>query len=255
MKLIAINGITKSGKTTVCEAIISGLAELGYSVGSVKEIHFETFQIDGEPLSNTNRHRKAGSTLVTARGMFETDILYPSMLSMKDILRHYDHDFVILEGVTDLNVPRIITAHSEEEVRERWDGRVVGVSGVLANDGRTSFNDVPVINAITEKEKLVQFVLKNARNPMPNIDPKCCSACGYTCGELTSRIIKGLSTQDECVLKNPEISLSIDGQNIEMVPFVKSMLENAVLAVAKELDGFTKNGDIHITIKRCGREE
>ena len=36
------------------------------------------------------------------------------MLPIFDILKHYDHDYVILEGVTDCNVPRIITAHKEQ---------------------------------------------------------------------------------------------------------------------------------------------
>ena len=97
MKAIAVNGITKSGKTTVCETIIKGLRQRGYAVGSVKEIHFESFAIDPDPNTNTNRHRAAGSQLVTARGMYETDILYQSMLSMEEILRHYNHDYVILE--------------------------------------------------------------------------------------------------------------------------------------------------------------
>ncbi len=253
MKVIAVNGITKSGKTTVCETIISGLTKLGYSVGSVKEIHFELFKIDPVETSNTNRHKDAGSKLVTARGMFETDILYQEMLPIEDILKHYDHDFVILEGVTDLNVPRIITAHCEEEVLERLDERVVGISGVLANDGRKSFADYPVIHALEEPEKLVQFVMQHAISPMPNMDPKCCGECGYTCREMTGRILKKQSKIEDCVLKNPSIELKIGGHNIEMVPFVENILKNAVLSVAKELNGYTSDGDIEITFKRGGK--
>ena len=55
MKVIAINGITKTGKTTACEVIIDGLRKRGYSVGSVKEIHFEKFKIDPDNSNNTNR--------------------------------------------------------------------------------------------------------------------------------------------------------------------------------------------------------
>jgi len=40
MKAVAVNGLSRSGKTTVCEALISGLRRRGYKVGSVKEIHF-----------------------------------------------------------------------------------------------------------------------------------------------------------------------------------------------------------------------
>ena len=74
MKAIAVNGRSKSGKTTVCETIIKGLRQRGYTVGSVKEIHFEAFSIDPDPRTNTNRHRSEGYQLVTARGLGETDI-------------------------------------------------------------------------------------------------------------------------------------------------------------------------------------
>ena len=148
MKAIAVNGITMSGKTTVCETIIKGLRKRGYSVGSVKEIHYEDFKIDPDPNSNTNRHRAAGSQLVAARGMYETDIMYPSKLSIDEVLKRYDHDFVILEGVADCNVPRIITAHEEQEIEERKDERVVLVSGVIANSGVAQVHGLPAINAM-----------------------------------------------------------------------------------------------------------
>ena len=109
----------------------------------MKEIHFEQFAIDPVPTSNTNRHKAAGSQLVTARGLSETDVLYQSMLPILEILEHYDHDYVILEGVTDCNVPRILTAHNEQELIERIDCRAVCVSGVFANDHTGSFQSPP----------------------------------------------------------------------------------------------------------------
>ncbi len=249
MKVIAINGITKSGKTTVCEVIISKLTELGYSVGSVKEIHFEEFKIDPLETTNTNRHKNAGSKLVTARGMYETDILYQSMLSMPEILRHYDHDFVILEGVTDVNAPRIITAHTEEEVEERMDARVVAVSGVLANDGRSEFEGLPVVNALTQPEKLVQLVLKHAYEPLPDVDEKCCTACGHTCRELAGMVASGKLPREMCVQVGSNISLKINGKDIDMVPFVRKMLENTLMGVVGELNGFSDGCDVEVSFR------
>ncbi|MCL0076168.1 molybdopterin-guanine dinucleotide biosynthesis protein MobB, partial [Dehalococcoidia bacterium] len=103
MKAFSVIGITQSGKTTTIENIIRGLKKRRYSVGSVKEIHFEEFAIDQEG-TNTYRHRVAGSELVTARGYYETDILFPEQLSMEQILRFYEQDYIVLEGVTDCNV-------------------------------------------------------------------------------------------------------------------------------------------------------
>ena len=41
MKVFSVIGISKSGKTTTIENIIKELRKRNYSVGSVKEIHFE----------------------------------------------------------------------------------------------------------------------------------------------------------------------------------------------------------------------
>ncbi len=249
MKAIAVNGITLSGKTTVCETIIHGLRKRGYTVGSVKEIHFEAFQIDADPSSNTHRHREAGAQLVTARGISETDILYQSKLPIEEILKHYDHDYVILEGVTDCNVPRILTAHKTQEIEERIDCRAVLVSGVIANSSVTEVHGLPVIHALNDADALVDFVIEHAYEPLPSFDPKCCSACGHTCRELAGMIAHKTAKREDCVLSSMEIELKIDGRQIDMVSFVQKLLKNAVLGVVSELAGFSKNSDIEVKFK------
>lgn len=67
MRIFSVSGISKSGKTTTIEEIIKELRRRRYTVGSIKDIHFEAFAIDG-PSTNTARHRRAGSELVTAWG-------------------------------------------------------------------------------------------------------------------------------------------------------------------------------------------
>jgi len=76
-----------TGKTTTIENVINELKKRRYSVGSVKEIHYEDFAIDKEG-TNTYRHSQAGAELVTARGYNETDILYKERLSLQKILRN-----------------------------------------------------------------------------------------------------------------------------------------------------------------------
>ncbi|MDD3350652.1 MAG: molybdopterin-guanine dinucleotide biosynthesis protein MobB, partial [Eubacteriales bacterium] len=76
MKVFSIFGISKTGKTASVEAVISELCKRGYSVGSVKDIHFEEFSAD-HPGTDTFRHKSAGAQMVTARGLHETDVFYP----------------------------------------------------------------------------------------------------------------------------------------------------------------------------------
>ncbi|NLL43030.1 MAG: molybdopterin-guanine dinucleotide biosynthesis protein B [Firmicutes bacterium] len=163
MKVIAVIGTSNSGKTTVCEVIIRGLRERGFSVGSVKEIHSPDFALDPDPAEDTGRHRASGSQLITARAFQETDVLYQDKLSVEKILAHYDQDFVILEGVADYKGPRIITAHSIEEVQERLDEKVIALSGVLANSGQEKLFGLPVFNAMKDPKALVDFVEVHAR--------------------------------------------------------------------------------------------
>jgi len=213
MKVFSVVGITESGKTTTIENIIKELRKRGYSVGSVKEIHFEQFAIDTEG-SNTYRHKEAGSQLVTARGYYETDILFQEKLKVDEILKFYDHDFVILEGIADANVPKIITAHNEKEVLERLDDMVFAISGRLSNT-LDEFENLPVINTMDNVERLVDLIEEKVLDRLPS---------------------------------KPKVQLKIDGKDIDMVPFVENILSNAVLGVVKELEGYEEGKEIMVRI-------
>ena len=197
MKVLSVYGYTQSGKTTVVEAIIKGLRAKRYSVGSIKEIHFEEFVID-TPGTNTYRHREAGSQLVSARGMKETDILYNEMLKLTDILKHYDHEYVICEGVTDYNLPKILTAKSIEEIEERWESGIFAISGVIA-ETISEYKGLPVINVLKEPEKLISLVEEKVFDLLPDVPIECCSACGYDCRTFTEKILNGEAKREDCV--------------------------------------------------------
>lgn len=160
MKIISVIGITLSGKTTTIENIIKELRKRKYTVGSVKEIHFESFTMEIEG-SNTDRHSKAGAELVTARGMYETDILFPEKLNINKILGFYSQDFVILEGVSDTIAPKILAAHDVEGIEDRLDNSVFAISGKISSNLR-EYKGLPVINSITSIEELVDLIEEKA---------------------------------------------------------------------------------------------
>ncbi len=160
MKIISIVGISLSGKTTTIENIIKELKRRNYTVGSVKEIHFESFTMEVEG-SNTDRHKKAGSELVTARGMYETDILFPEKLDINKILSFYNQDYVILEGVSDSIAPKIIAAHDIEGVEDRLDELVFAISGRISST-LSEYKGLPVINSMTSIGELVNLIEEKA---------------------------------------------------------------------------------------------
>ncbi|MDY6827286.1 MAG: molybdopterin-guanine dinucleotide biosynthesis protein MobB [Bacillota bacterium] len=246
MKVLSIIGITKSGKTTVVEKVIGELHRRRYTVASVKDIHFEDFAIDIEG-SNSYRHSRAGSELVTARGLYETDILFPHQLSIDEILRFYNQDYVLLEGVEDYNAPKIITAHNTSEVDERLDDSVFAISGLLA-DKMKSYRGLPVINVLTETEELVDQIIAKVPELLPDFPPACCSKCGMSCRELLAAILRGEKSRSDCVLEKSNVKLEINGQEIPIVPFVQKVLRMTMTGVVSTLDGYEENADIRISI-------
>lgn len=248
MKTFSVIGITQSGKTTTIENIIKELKKRRYTVGSVKDIHYEKFAMDLEG-TNTHRHRVAGSELVTARGHYETDVLYPKRLSVDAILRFYSQDYVVLEGVFDTNAPKIITAHTTEEIDERLDGTVFAISGRIA-DTLESYKGIPVIHPMNDIEKLVDLIENKVYEKLPEFPEECCEVCGYSCRELGIEILKGKAKRDDCIIghENENIKLFIDNQEISMVPFVQKILYNAVMGVVKELEGYKKDSNIMVKV-------
>ena len=154
--MFSIFGTSKTGKTSSVEAVICELRKRNYSVGSVKDIHYEGFAVD-TPGSDTYRHRCAGAEIVTARGLLETDVLYPGRLPLVQILGWYDQDYVVLEGTNEFSGPGIISAKDAEDIDRRMRGTVFAITGRISGE-RTEYKGLPVINALTDAARLVDLI-------------------------------------------------------------------------------------------------
>ncbi|MCL2678472.1 MAG: molybdopterin-guanine dinucleotide biosynthesis protein B [Clostridiales bacterium] len=160
MRVIGFIGYSKTGKTTSILSVIKELRARGYSVGTVKDIKHGNFMLDTGG-KNSYRHREAGAVPVTARGDGETGILFPGRLPAELILRHYQNDFVLLEGIRDFPVPQILTGTTEQQLEERVNGRVFAVCGRIANELQ-NWRGLPVINAAQNAAPLVDLILQKA---------------------------------------------------------------------------------------------
>ena len=246
MRAFSVIGITKTGKTTTIENIIRELKKRNYSVGSIKEIHFDSFAID-IPGTNTDRHRQAGSELVTARGYHETDIMFPSKLPIEEILRYHDQDYVIMEGVRDYNIPKIACADKEDELEKIFDRSVFAVSGKIGAR-LDEFKDTPAIDPVSEAERLVDLIEEKVFDVLPDFPTACCGECGFDCRELCCRILEGKSERQDCIISDSNVKLTIDGREINMVPFVQDILKGTLEGVIKNLEGYRKGKTIKIKI-------
>lgn len=217
MKVVSVIGITDSGKTTTIENIIKELRLRNYTVGTVKEIHFHNFKMDVEG-TNTDRHKKAGSQLVTARGENETDILFQEKLSLAKILSFYNHDYVILEGVREISIPKILTAHNINGIEDRLDETVFAISGRISSE-LDMYKNIPSINGITNIQKLVDLIEKNA------ID----------------------FFQDK---KEAGYKVLIGGKEVNISPELQELLCHTMQVMTKELGLHIENEDTDICIRK-----
>ena len=156
MKVFCVFGVSKSGKTTTIEKIIKELKKRGHGVASIKDIHSEEFSMD-TPGTNTWRHMQAGSEMVVGRGMAETAVIINRRLEISELLKWFDHDFVVIEGGNSENFPKILTAGDIEEAIEKIDESVFAISGVVSEQN-IELCGRPVINALTNVEKLVDII-------------------------------------------------------------------------------------------------
>ena len=164
MKVVNIQGRKKTGKTTTVTNIISELVRRGYSVGSVKGIHIDGFTMDSDS-ADTGKHKKAGADPVTARCHDETNIMFGRRMNLREILRHYDNDWVVIESHVDLNCPNVVTGLTGEypgegrdkSLAEQVNDLTVACSGVVANE-LDEFRGVPVVNSLTDIARLVDLI-------------------------------------------------------------------------------------------------
>ena len=245
MKIFSVVGYSKSGKTATIEMVIGELKKRGYKVGSVKEIHNEDFAIDS-PDSNTSRHRRAGSELVTARGLSETDIMYPAKLDARKIFSFYDgFDYVVCEGVRDYPIPVIMTSSSIEDLEPKWSDLVFCVSGRIA-DEIDEYKGLPAISAMTDVAALTDLIEEKVFSVLPNAPH--CGACGReNCYATAAAIVRGEATRDECK-GNHSVSLVIGGKSVDMQPFVEMLLRSTVMGFVSELRGYEKDAEVSIII-------
>lgn len=221
MRVVMIKGFSKTGKTTTVTSLVSELKKRGYTVGTVKDIHFEGYRAD-TPGTDTFKHREAGAGRVTALGPVDTAVIVDRHVEIDEILKYYKEDFVILEGDCGVKCPTIITGRTTDDIDKRMCPEAIAVSGIIAGniEGETSrvmteYAGLPVINGILEVERMADLIEK-----------------------VTAKAVEDM-----------DVELSIGGEDVWMVPFVKETIKNVVVGAVKALDGFEEGKEIVIKIK------
>ena len=250
MKAIGIIGYHHTGKTTAACALISALKRRGYTVSSIKDIHDERFYAD-KAGSNSDKHAKAGSSFVLAKGLHDSALIFPENIDYSQALKYFNTDFLVIEGMKNAPVPKIVCAETEAQLDELLDETAIGISGPIA-DRLRSYRDLPVFCLQQQLDEFVSLCVEKAFPALPDVDPDCCSACGKTCYELACAIIQGKATRVDCILDSQEkLELRVNGKPIRIVPFVQNLLRDSILSFVKNLKDIDPDGtiDIHISAR------
>lgn len=213
MRIAMVKGFSKTGKTTTVSALVGELRRRGYSVGTVKDIHYEGFRAD-TPGTDTFKHMESGACRVTAMGPADTAVMTDRPMDIDEVLKYYKEDFVILEGDCGISCPAVITGRTYEDIDKRMCSEAVAISGIIAGEA-DSYRGLPAIDARKEVERLADIIEE-----------------------------KTIENRDD-----RDVELTIDGNDIWMVPFVKETIRNVVTGAVKALDGYEEGKEIVIKIK------
>jgi len=251
MKALAVIGYHHTGKTTAVTAIVRYLSGLGYKVATIKDIHSEKFRADS-PGKNSALHIEAGSIQTVARGLYDTAVVYPYPLPLHDIVPKIEADFLIIEGMKDAPMPKIVCAKEPAELDELVDDCTIGISGKIS-DGTYSHPRLPVLSAIRAEKDLGELVLQKSFEILPIPEPDCCSRCGGTCFQMAADIVQGRRNRADCVLdQKNSLSLKVGGKEVTIVPFVQDILQDCILAIVNNLRDIEAGKEIEIRIHHEG---
>ena len=175
MKVFSVAGFHHTGKTTLVVELIKELRRRGFSVTSIKDIHNENFTMEKEG-SNSWKHAQASGNTVIARGISETYQIWNRQLSLNEMLSHLKSDYVVVEGMKSVALPRIICAKDDEQLKELVDGTVFAISGRYA-DKHGKYKDIKIFKSKDQIKELTDLIIEKVFPVLPLPKLECCGEC------------------------------------------------------------------------------
>ena len=248
MKVVQVVGYHNTGKTTVVKELVKRLKMGNSKVATIKHIHEKNFELDKQN-SNSYVHKKAGADLIVISAENETDFLYNKPKELLEIACKISADWLIVEGFNQFPLPNIVCGKTEQEVDDFFNKRTLFVSGIISKT-KQSYRNLPVLNSMVpdQADQISKLVLKKVFPMLPYVEDKCCNLCGLTCSKMVEAIVQGDKKYEDCLIRQTNVHLKIGGREIQIVPFVQQILENNILALVRELDGWEKGKTIEVKI-------
>lgn len=168
MKVVAIVGSKKSGKTTTIEVLTRELTRKGYKIATVKHIPERNFTIDTKG-KDTWRFAKAGAKTIISVASDEIatiEKIHEDKFSLEEIFRKCKgNDIVLLEGFKEIiskkkSVQKVVVVKSEQEALEA----LRSFKPILAFTGPYSTENlklrIPYVNVLENPEEIGEIIEK-----------------------------------------------------------------------------------------------
>ena len=248
MKVFSVIGLHRSGKTTAVENLIGYIKNKGFSVSSIKDIHQDDFTME-KPGSNSQRHLMASNSYVFARGQKETYLIWNRQLRLKEMMSHIQTEWLVIEGMKEEALPKIIATKNKQDLEQLLDDTVFAITGPYSEE-ISEYKGIPVINAISDIEKLGDLTLQKVFDVLPFANEGFCGHCGFSCRQMTSMILKGEKNRECCGLKkSSKISIKFNGEEVPVNEWVEKLSIDLIVALCKNLKGYKDGDEIEVGIQ------
>lgn len=233
MKGVQILGFKKTGKTTLCSALLGRIREQGLMPCALKFTHNPSLDKENTDTDQFMQHCQTVGAMTGG----ESAVFWNSPRSLPDMLPLLSGDVLVLEGGREHALaPRVLVLNDPADA-DRLSDR----SLVLAVYGKVP---VPGLPHVTTIDELLGLVLERGF-VLPGLN---CGACGRDgCGGLAADILAGRAELGDCVTRSGFISVRIGGVKVCMNPFVERMLRASIQGMLGELKGF-RPGPVEIQI-------
>jgi molybdopterin-guanine dinucleotide biosynthesis protein B len=224
MKGVQILGFKKSGKTTLCQALLAELAGRGVAPCALKCTHNPG--IDKED-TDTDRFMAHCRTVGAVAGA-ESALFFNAPRKLSDMLAMLDGEALVMEGGREHAVaPRVLVLREPAEAAQLSDpGLVLGTFGEVRAPGLPHIASVAELADLTLERGFV----------LPALD---CAACGRDdCAGLAADIMAGRATPGDCATTQVAMAVSVGGRRLTLNPFVERILASGIRGLVSELKGF-----------------
>ncbi len=225
------------GKTMVGTEIVRKLVERGYRVGVVKHAA-AGIDIDER---DSARYLYAGASVVVASSPRLGAIYVASWIDdLSKAIKYISTPIVVVEGfrnVRGVDTVVIVRSSSDLDFVKSIDRPIAIVDVVGLGIDRYENVDVFTMDRI---DRVVDLIEQKAIDYLlSQLPAKNCGLCGFsTCRGLVYAYLRGEPAVCPHLL---DVELKIDNRAIPLNPFVKSVIKNVAVALARSLKGVPKD--------------